>query len=201
MKLFLIRHGETPWTVAKRYQGSTDVSLSSEGIQQARAIARALRPVRPTHLYTSELRRARGTAQRVGRELGLRPVTDSRLNEIDFGKWEGVYYDRLSKEGGLPFRKWREGRLKKPPGGESITSLARRVGQFFKEVLKNHPEETVAIVSHGGPIKMFLFNALKAKSCSIWSFRIDPASITLIEGNARLLQIVWTNRLDHLHFR
>ncbi len=198
MKLFLIRHGETPWTVAKRYQGTTDVPLSRKGIRQAKAIAQALGPYRPSRLYTSTLRRARETARRMACELGLRPVADGRLNEINFGEWEGAYYPRLSNKAGAPFRKWREGKLGKPPGGESIRSLSRRVGQFFREILRSHPEETVAVVSHGGPIKMFLFKALKAASCSIWSFRIDPASISLIEGNSNLLEIVWTNGTDHL---
>lgn len=201
MKLFLIRHGETPWTVAKRYQGTTDVPLTPKGIRQAKAIAHALRRVRPTHLYSSTLRRARETAQRVARELGLRAVADKRLNEIHFGKWEGAYYNHLSKEKGASFRRWREGKLRKPPGGESVTSLARRVGQFLKEILKKHPNQTVAVISHGGPIKMFLFKVLKAESCSIWSFRIDPGSISLVEGSSSLLQIVWTNQLDHLPFR
>lgn len=198
MKLVLIRHGETPWTIAKRYQGTTDIPLSPQGIRQAKAIARALRPLVPTRLYTSTLRRARETARKVARELGLRPVTDARLNEINFGEWEGRYYQRLSQEAGAKFRQWREGKLTRPPGGESVGSLRQRVDRFLKEVLRNYPEETVAIVSHGGPIKMFLFKALKTKSSSIWSFRIDPASISLIEGNQRLWQIAWTNRLDHL---
>lgn len=199
MKLVLIRHGETPWTVTKRYQGTTDVPLNPQGIRQAKAIARALRPMGPTCLYTSTLRRARETAQKVARELGLKPVADARLNEINFGEWEGCYYHRLSGEASAKFRQWREGKLTQPPGGESIGSLRRRISRFLKEILRNHPEETVAIVSHGGPIKMFLFEVLKAESSSIWSFRIDPASLSLIEGNQRLWQIIWTNRLDHLN--
>lgn len=184
--------------MARRYQGITDIPLDSQGIQQARAIARALRTECPTQLYTSTLRRSRETARTLARELGLKPVADARLNEIHFGKWEGAYYPRLFHEAGDEFQRWREGKLRKPPGGESIGSLARRVGQFLREVIDNYPEETVAVVSHGGPIKMFLFKALKVESCSIWSFRIDPASISLIEGNQNLLQVVWTNRTEHL---
>jgi broad specificity phosphatase PhoE len=179
----------------------SDVSLSPKGIRQAKAITRALRSDPPTRLYTSTLRRARDTAQIIARELGLRVVADERLNEIHFGKWEGVFFARLPAERGSEFWRWREGKLSKPPGGESVGSLARRVGQFLKEILKRHPEEKVAVVSHGGPIKMFLFKALKAQPCSIWSFAIDPASISLIEGNRNLLQIVWTNRIDHLNHK
>lgn len=205
MRIFLIRHGETLWTATRRYQGTTNVPLTRGGIRQAKAIARALESERPTRLYTSTLRRARDTAARMARSLGLKPLIDSRLNEIDFGEWEGADYRILAQRSKKEFRAWREGRLKKPPGGESIASLSRRIGEFLKEILDRYPEETLAIVSHGGPIKMFLFKALNgfvrrtAPFPSVWSLRIDPGSISLIEGNQSLLQIVWTNRLDHLN--
>ena len=198
MKLFLVRHGQTAWTVAKRYQGTTDIPLNQEGIRQAQAIARILRRERPTRLYTSTLQRTRQTGHWIAKACGMKSIKDSRLNELDFGKWEGSYYDGLLQTGGEPFKEWREGKLAKPPGGESLASLARRVGQFLKELLRHHSEETVVVVSHGGPIKMFLLEMLKIPFCSLWSFRIEPASICLIEGNKYLLQIVWTNRTDHL---
>ena len=198
MRLFLIRHGETAWTVAKRYQGTTDIPLNSKGLRQAKGLARWLAPEKPARIYSSTLRRARETAKVIADRLHVKPVADARLNEICFGKWEGAFYPDLARTRGLEFRRWREGKLKRPPGGESVASLARRVGKFLKEILDRHPEETVALVSHGGPIKMFLFHVLKSLHSSIWSFRIDPASVSLIEGDRRLLQITWTNRTDHL---
>lgn len=201
MRLFLIRHGETSWTVTQRYQGTSDTPLNREGVRQAKALARVLRVERPVRLYTSTLRRAWDTAQVIARELGARTVADSRLNEIDFGKWEGASYGVPAKQAGKQFQKWREGKLQRPPGGESIASLSKRVGQFLKELMRRHPNDTVAVISHGGPIKMFLFKALRTNSASIWSFRIDPASISLLEGNQSLLQVIWTNRTHHLNSR
>lgn len=196
MRIFLIRHGETPWTAAKRYQGATDIPLNSKGRAQARSLARILKREKPGRIYASTLERAHETAQIIASRLDLRPVRDSRLNEIDFGKWEGACYRNLPKTAGRDFSRWREGKLKRPPGGESLPSLRRRIGEFLSEILDRHPGETVAIVSHGGPIKMFLFHALKAPSSSLWSFRIDPASISLMEGDRRLLQIAWINHTD-----
>jgi len=201
MKLFLIRHGETPWTQSRRYQGKTDIPLTPKGIQQAKAIAHALRRDPPSQLYTSTLQRARDTAQVIAQELRVKVIADPRLNEIDFGKWEGASFDRLPELERSRFRKWREGKLRKAPGGESLASLSRRVGEILKEILHRHAEETIAVITHGGPIKTFLFKALKAESPSIWSFQIDPGSISLLEGNRNLLQIVWTNRTDHLNSR
>lgn len=176
----------------------TDTPLNLRGIRQAKAVAKALRPESVDLIYTSALQRARHTAELIRGELGIKSVVvDPRLNELDFGKWEGAHYRQLARKATPAFRRWREGKLKKPPGGESVTSLARRVSHFFKEIMHLHQKEKVAIVSHGGPIKMFLFKVLQASS-SIWSFRIDPGSISLIEGNPQLFQIVWSNRTDHL---
>lgn len=198
MKLFLIRHGETPWTVARRYQGSTDIPLNRKGIQQAKAIARALKADPPRYLYTSALRRARQTAQVIEKTLGPEPRVDPRLNELHFGKWEGVSYPDLARSRSRLFKRWQEGKLNRPPGGESVAALARRVGEFFKEISERHSRDSLAIVAHGGPIQMMLFKALKVTGCSIGSFRIDPASISLLEGTPSLFQILWTNRTDHL---
>ena len=204
MRLLLIRHGETPWTKEKRYQGSTDISLTPKGIRQAKKIARELQNHPPVRLYTSTLRRAKETAREIESHLKLQAVIDPRLNEINFGEWEGLNFSRLSKKEPVQFRRWCKGKLRKPPGGESIDSLSRRVGKFLNEILKRHENETVAVVSHGGPIKMFLFHALKKEvdgfmpPATLWSFRVDPGSISLVEGDSSLLQIAWTNRTVHL---
>jgi len=202
LKLFLLRHGDTLWTITKRYQGTTDVPLNAKGVRQARALARALRGEKPSRLYVSTLGRARETARPISRQLKLKPVSDARLNELHFGKWEGADYKQLARKGGKFFRQWREGKLKRPPGGESVDQLARRIGEFFSEIASRHRDETVFVVSHGGPIKMFFFKALNGKRRaslpSIWSYRIDPGSISVIEGTPELFQIAFTNRTDHL---
>ncbi|MBI2166887.1 MAG: histidine phosphatase family protein [Candidatus Omnitrophica bacterium] len=201
MKLFLIRHGETPWTRARRYQGRSDIPLNAKGRKQARAIARFLKREKPTRLYTSGLRRAQETAQIIAPSLKLKPQVDPCLNELDFGSWEGAHYPELSKNSSALFRRWREGKLRRPPGGESVDLLARRVRKFFRKITKRHPEETVVVVTHGGPIKMFLFDVLGARRASLWSFRVDPASVSLVQGNEALFQITWTNQTHHLNSR
>lgn len=201
MRLFLIRHGETPWSAAKRYQGRSDVPLNAAGKKQARLLAETLKPEKPARLYTSNLRRALETARIIASRLKLDPIADPRLNEIDFGIWEGACYEQLSRECRGAYRRWRAGTLRRPPGGESIEDLSRRVGHFFREVLKQHAEDTVAVVAHGGPIKMFLLKVLGAERASIWSLRIDLASISLIQGNENLFQVTWMNQTHHLNSR
>jgi len=198
LRIFLVRHGQTSWTADGRYQGATDIPLDEQGIRQAKAVARALRSESPDRIYTSTLKRARETGRWIARAAKLRPIADRRLNEIHFGEWEGMSFKRMAQAQDPVFRKWREGKLRRAPGGESIDSLARRVGQFFKAITKRDTRETLVVVSHSGPIKMILLKALKAECSSIWSFRIEPASLSLIEGSARLFQVVGTNWTSHL---
>ena len=82
-----------------------------------------------------------------------------------------------------------------------MDSLALRTRKFFREITKRHPEETVVVVTHGGPIKMFLFHVLGVRRPPLWSFRIDPASVSLVQGNEALFQITWTNRTHPLNSR
>ncbi len=194
----MIRHGETEWTEKKLYQGRTDVPLNSKGIRHAKKTARALKSFPPDQLFSSTLSRARQTAKEIASEFQMSMTIDPRLNELDFGKWEGASYKEMVKQKRSTLLKWQEGKLAKLPGGESIHSITKRTRSFLKEILKKYTNKTVAVVSHAGPIKMFLFEVLKAKRPPIWAFRIEPASISFIEGDLKFLQIVWTNRTDHL---
>lgn len=199
MKLFLIRHGETEWTQKKLYQGRTDVPLNAKGIRQAKKVAKALELSPPDRLFSSTLSRARRTAKEIADQFKLKVTADSRLNELDFGEWEGTTYTELSQRNESTLLKWQEGKLDRLPGGESVGSLTRRTNSFLKEMLKKYTNKTIAVVSHAGPIKMFLFDLLNSKRPPIWAFKIEPASITFIEGDLRFLQIVYTNRKDHLN--
>ena len=84
-RLVLLRHGRTAWTHEGRVQGHADVPLDAEGEAQAKAVAPALAAMRPVALWSSDLARARQTAERIGAESGLSPVLDSRLREFDVG--------------------------------------------------------------------------------------------------------------------
>ncbi len=184
--------------MTKRYQGRTDIPLNSQGIRNAKKVAKALQSNPPDQLFASTLSRARQTAKEIAARFKMGVTADPRLNELDFGKWEGASYVEMSKRKQSVLFKWQEGKLARLPGGESVDSLTQRTRSFLKEILKKYTNKTVAVVSHAGPIKMFLFEVLKTKRPPIWAFRIEPASLSFIEGDSNFLQIVWTNRTDHL---
>lgn len=193
-RLILIRHGETPWTRERRYQGHSDTRLSSRGKKQVRHLAKIVRRLGIHVLYTSSLQRARQTAAVISKVTRVRPRVDSRLGELFFGRWEGKSAAELNAGKDPVFRQWCLGRIVTPSGGESLTSLRARTSRFLKDCLRRHTGKTVAVVSHGGPIKTLLFEALKLPARSLWSLRIDPASMTVLDFYPHFTQLVSLNQ-------
>lgn len=195
--LFLIRHGETPWTSEHRYQGSSDGSLTSIGRRQARAIGKRIQFEEIDVLYSSSLKRACETSKIISQMIRKKPFVDLRLNEISFGCWEGKTSQELLSKKDSAFLKWCAGKYMTPAGGETISSLKKRVLEFLNEKIKLHRGQKMAFVSHGGPIRLMIFNALKSFG-SPWDFQIDPGSISVLSFFPGLAQAVSLNDTAHL---
>ena len=112
MKLYLIRHGRTPYNAEARYQGRRDIPLSVSG----EAELRRAEQLRPAVVWTSPMRRARRTAELLFPAARQIPVEDFR--EMDFGRFEGRNYREMAED--REYRSWVEGGCTAPcPGGES----------------------------------------------------------------------------------
>ena len=149
--LHLIRHGETAWNAERRFQGQSDVPLSDRGREQADELAELLAGRRIGAVYSSDLSRALETARPLAERLGLEVVVDTRLRERHFGWAEGRTDDEV--EGRYPSAWWAnpDGRI---PGGESRRDVWSRVAGFLDELLADPPADEVAIVTHGGAIRV-----------------------------------------------
>jgi alpha-ribazole phosphatase len=196
--LFLIRHGETEWTAEKRYQGRTDIPLSLIGKKQARDVAKRLKALSIDAIYSSPLKRASESAQIVS-SINNKKVTHlSGLRELSFGKWEGKTAAELIQMKDAKFLKWSRANWVTPPGGESLAAFRKRIKAAMSEIIRKNKGKRVAIVSHGGAIKMMIFEALKLPLRSLWSFRIDPASISLLTIAPDFAQLTFLNDRTHL---
>lgn len=148
--IVFVRHGETDWNREKRLQGSTGAPINDAGREQAKGLARLLWEVPLQAIYSSELPRALETASYVAGPHGLHVHTDSRLNEIHHGEWEGKF------EADLPdpdrYLRWRQDPSSVDlPGIEPLQSVHDRAVAAMKEILARHHEEQkglVAVVSH-----------------------------------------------------
>ncbi len=179
--LILIRHGETLWNEQKKYQGHADIGLSPKGKKNIQALLPRVKALGIDFLYTSSLRRARQSARIISAKTGLKPCVDSRLNELNFGRWEGKTADQLILQKDKSFLSWAGGKWKTPKGGESIDSLRRRVRGFLKDCLKKHKGKKIAIVSHGGLIRMIILLSLRQDLGSLFSFVLQPASLSILK--------------------
>ena len=201
MKLVLIRHGETEWVRQRRYQGSSDVALNRHGILQARATGKALKELKPKVIYSSGMKRAYQTAQEIARICRKKITVDKRLNELCFGKWEGHKHSKISDLFPGASKAWYSANWEScPPGGESLKSLRQRIHSFLSDLSKHHSKNsTYVVVSHGGPIRMFLIEILNVAPNVFWTFRVDPASISTISLTLKRKELILLNGQCHLN--
>ena len=151
--VWLARHGESDWNAAKRFQGRSDRPLTPLGRQQAKALASELASSSSLSvIYTSPLRRALETAAVVGEQVGLEPVPDDDLREVDVGSWTGL--SRAEVEARYPdaFERWLDGG-EGWDDGESYAEMSARVLAALVRISGSHPGDELLVVSHGGPIR------------------------------------------------
>ena len=151
-ELLLVRHGETDWNRERRFQGHADQPLNDTGREQANVLAEELAGEEIELVYTSDLQRARETAQIVGARLGADVVPLSALREIDVGEWEGLTWPEIEQRYPEGARLWH----KQGYGwesGETYDQLGERVVAALRRIAAEHPEQRVLVVGHGGTIR------------------------------------------------
>jgi broad specificity phosphatase PhoE len=153
--LYLARHGETDWNAAHRWQGQTDIPLNAQGRIQARAVAQKLRVAGLSAIATSDLSRARETAQIIASELRI-PIAhvDSGLRERAFGCFEGLTREECETLHPDAWLLWKTER--RPPAGaeapEELTARAvEAIGRIAREVARD--DAPTLVVTHGGVLR------------------------------------------------
>lgn len=195
MRLILIRHGTTELLAQRRFQGHADVPLSLEGVAEAERLARALRALRPAACLSSDLRRARETAEIVASAWGVEVLPEPRLRECSFGVWEGL--TRAEAELGWPeeFARWRE-KGEAAPGGEAPEAVRERMWHVCRECRARWPDAVVVAVSHAMAIRITLASALGLTPCdSRGKLQLAPASASEMEfgdeDTCRIIRVNW----------
>jgi alpha-ribazole phosphatase len=179
VRLLLIRHGETAWNAAGRFQGQADPPLSPYGVQQAHALASCMASEVVHACYTSDLQRARETARIVAAPLGLPVRHDRRWREMAFGAWEGFHWHEIRQRDPGGLAAWQADPLRiAPPGGETLTQLADRVADALAWLGQHHDRQTVMLVAHGGPLRVLLCLALGLSPRLHWHFGLIPGSLS-----------------------
>ncbi|OGI18699.1 MAG: hypothetical protein A3B68_03395 [Candidatus Melainabacteria bacterium RIFCSPHIGHO2_02_FULL_34_12] len=194
-KIFFVRHGETEANKKHLVFGQWDIDLNKTGVKQAKDIAIKLhvQDSEPAnrrtggsasreidYIITSPLKRAKQTAQIIAKKLGVKKIiTDKNLIEKSEGLWQKKDYWQIRNEDPVNYKKWIKDPLRvRPPGGESALDLNKRVKKFQKSILKKYRSKNIIVVSHSGPIRLFLLNLLGASIDKFWHLKIKCGSIT-----------------------
>jgi broad specificity phosphatase PhoE len=149
-ELWLVRHGETEWNREHRFMGQQDIPLNPEGLRQAAELAAGLKGQRFDALFSSDLLRARQTAEVLAATLKIPLRLDARLREVLLGDWQGEAHAEIQAR--FPAQ-WAERHANppdfRPPGGETIAEVAARASAAVDEIAAVFPNGRVLLVSHG----------------------------------------------------
>ena len=178
-KLYLIRHGETDYNNALRFQGQTDIPLNRKGIEQAEKAAAFFRDIPLQAIYTSTLIRAKTTAEIIAGVKGMELQETDALREMSFGIWENMNSKDIQKKYA---KEWKDFFSSPPnttiPQGESMSDVQKRAYPTVQEILDRYPEGDVAFVAHGGIIRVLICTMLGLDLNRAWHLHVGNASIT-----------------------
>ena len=155
-ELLVIRHGETDWNRQHRFQGQIDVPLNDIGVAQAGRLGRRLADELVDVLISSDLQRARHTADAIAQARGLEAVVDPLWREQGFGLLEGLDVGTIRTRHADLWSAWtrHECDYALPGGGESNTDFHARVMRAMQALLVSHAGRRVVVVTHGGVLDM-----------------------------------------------
>jgi len=181
-RIIFVRHGETLWNDMGKYQGHTDIPLSMVGFEQAYKVAKRLKSEEITTIYSSDLKRAKQTAEIIALEHNLSVITKPEFREINFGVWEGKTFSEVKKQYPELLNIW----LSEPenlyiPQGETFSQMLKRAWTGLIDVLNNHKSETITIVAHGGTIGAIICNILEIKLNNLWRIKQGNTGISIVE--------------------
>ena len=180
----LLRHGQTPMSVQKRYSGRTDAPLTDAGVRQAAAAAKRLASAGVDAIVASPLQRSVRTAEEVAAATGIPVLTDEGFRETDFGAWEGLTFAEVRARWPSEMARWLADPSVAPPGGESFAQVSERVTAALHRVLASQAHQTVLIVSHVTPIKTLVAAALLAPPAALYRMHLDVAALCEVDWYA-----------------
>jgi broad specificity phosphatase PhoE len=192
MNIYLIRHGETDWNTEQRFQGMADIPLNARGFRQAEWIGHRFMSISIHHLFSSDLSRALQTALAVSRSTQIPVIPLYDLREIHVGDWQGYTWSEVKAQ--FPNHSTHRDPTSLDDAshhGESIRQFYNRVVRGMEYILSHTNGEDVAIVTHGGTIRMILCYLLKTPLDERDIYKISNVGLfhlkTTIKGSYELI--------------
>jgi broad specificity phosphatase PhoE len=193
-RLVLVRHAEVEESYHKIFGGQIDMNLSPRGHEQARTLAGFLRGRKMDAIYASPMKRVQQTLAPFLKNGTPAQKILPALREVHFGDWTGLNWERVCEKFNLLTHEWLD-HIERgvAPNGESGPQFRARVEPCLRQIVKNHPGQTVGIFCHGGVIRMILAILLEIPLPKTNAFEIEYASVTQIALHPRHAEIELLN--------
>lgn len=194
-RVLAVRHGQTDWNAAQRIQGHTDIPLNAHGHWQAAQLALALGGEDVAAIYSSDLQRARATAQPFAAATGL-PILDAPgLRERHFGRFEGRSFAEIERDWPDDALRWRRREPDFTPGdGESLADFDRRCVLACAQLAQRHRGQTLLVLTHGGVLDCLYRAATRTGLQAPRSWVLANASVNrLLHGDAGFVLVGWND--------
>ena len=199
MRLILVRHGKTDWNETGRCQGISDVPLNSSGIEQAEKLASSLKDESIDRIYSSNLARAKVTAEKIAGYHSINVNLRDDLREMDQGVLEGLYFSHIQEEYSHVLEHWRnDPETLQLPGGESLIGVQQRALDAIADIRSRFGSQNIVVVSHNMVIGTLLCSFTGSSLKKLRDYIVDEASKTVVEIYDDRFVIISLNDIDHL---
>ncbi len=198
--VILVRHGHVEGIDQPMFRGRLDLPLTSLGRRQAELTCDYIRRIATLDaIYSSPLARCITTSSTIGGPLGLAPIPEQGLIDIDYGAWQGRVVSEVARESAAEVSLWfRAPEEAAIPGGETLRSLSDRVRAATAGILKKAAGNTVAIVGHDSVNRVILLHALGLRLSQFWQFGQSPGAVNRLEYAGEDWTIHSVNETAHL---
>jgi broad specificity phosphatase PhoE len=194
-----VRHGETAWNREKIFRGRMDVALDELGIRQAEALARYLSEQNLQAIYSSPLKRAFETANRIARYQQVPVQAVEGLIDIDYGEWQSLSEQEVKRRYPALYEEWCNNPHRVTiPGGENLEDVKERAVRVVNEAVSKH-QGNVVLVSHRVVNKVLICFLLGLDNSHFWNIRQDVCGVTIFEH--RHGRFILTRHNDTSHLR
>lgn len=199
-RLLLVRHGISEYNSARRFAGYSDVEMSAAGYEQVERLRGRLTGEKIDAVYSSDLRRALATAEIISAGCDADIVSCPELREVNYGEVEGLTFQEIKDLYPALAELISDFNLQqlKFPGGESFEQFIARTITFLDRLANHEPSQTVLVVAHSGPLRVLLCHLLGIDQYHWRQFRLDNASLSIVETYPQKVIVSLLNDTSHL---
>lgn len=199
-RILLVRHGHVEGIDPVRFRGRAEIALTDLGRRQVAATAERIAAYwRPSVIYTSPMGRCVTTARSIAASTGCAVTAMDRLNDLDYGQWQWKPHAEVRVASPALFDRWFSApESVRFPDGESLQDLLGRAAEALRQLIDNHPHETIVVVGHDSVNRAILMQVLQQSPATYWRLVQSPCGLSEIEVDHEHARVVRMNETAHV---